>query len=53
MKKQLQLIKYKVTFETFFQGVRLNPNAQLITGMTFGYRIEEIDNPLTQQLIGI
>ncbi len=48
--KQLQaLIKEKVTFETFFQRATLNPHAHLITGMICGYRVEEIDNPLTQQ----
>lgn len=48
-KKLQQLIKEKVTFETFFQKATLNPNAPLITGMICGYRIEEIDNPLTKQ----
>jgi len=48
--KQLQaLINEKVTFETFFQRASLNPNAKLITGMICGYRVEEIENPLTQQ----
>jgi len=49
-KKQQELIKEKVTFETFFQRAKLNPNAPLITGMICGYRIEEIENPLTQQV---
>jgi hypothetical protein len=44
-----QLIKEKVTFETFFQRASLNPNASLITGMICGYRVEEIENPLTQK----
>ncbi len=43
-------IKDKVTFEVFFQKAKLNPNAHLITGMICGYRIEEIENPLTQQV---
>lgn len=48
--KTLQsLIDEKVTFETFFNRAKLNPNAQLITGVICGYRIEEIDNPLTRQ----
>lgn len=47
---QLQkMIDEKITFETFFQKAELNPNAHLITGVICGYRIEEIDNPLTQQ----
>jgi hypothetical protein len=49
-KKQQELIKEKVTFETFFQRASLNPNAHLITGMICGYRIEDIENPLTQQV---
>lgn len=43
------LIAEKVTFETFFDKAKLNPNAQLITGVICGYRIEEIDNPLTKK----
>jgi hypothetical protein len=50
-KKQLQaLIKEKATFETLFQCASLNPNAKLITGVICGYRVEEIGNPLTQQV---
>ncbi len=43
-------IKNKVTFEQFFQHATLNPNAHLITGVICGYRVEEIENPLTQQV---
>ncbi len=42
-------IKDKVTFEQFFQNAKLNPNASLITGVICGYRIEEIENPLTRK----
>jgi hypothetical protein len=49
-KKQQELIKEKVTFETFFQRASLNPKANLITGLICGYRLEEIENPLTQQV---
>ncbi len=42
-------IEEKVTFEQFFQRATLNPHAHLITGVICGYRIEEIDNPLTKQ----
>ena len=49
-KKLQELIKEKVTFETFFQHASLNPNATLITGLICGYRVEEIENPLTQQV---
>lgn len=44
-----QLIDEKVTFETFFQRARLHPNAHLITGVICGYRIEQIENPLTRK----
>lgn len=49
-KKLHELIEKKVTFEAFFKGAELNPNAHLITGMICGYRIEEIENPLTQKV---
>ncbi len=49
-KKLQELIEEKVTFEKFFQNALLNPNAQLITGVICGYRVEEIENPLTQQV---
>ena len=43
-------IQDKVTFEQFYQRARVNPNAHLITGVICGYRIEDIENPLTQQV---
>jgi hypothetical protein len=49
-KKLQELIKEKVTFEMFFQNASLNPNAQLITGVICGYRVEEIKDTLTQQV---
>ena len=45
-----ELIDEKVTFETFFQRAELNPNAPLIKGVICGYRIEEIETPLTRQV---
>jgi hypothetical protein len=45
-----ELISEKVTFETFFKEANLNPNAHLIKGVICGYRIEEIENHLTQQV---
>jgi hypothetical protein len=48
--KLQELIADKVTFETFFKGASLNPNAILIKGVICGYRVEEIENPLTQQV---
>lgn len=44
------LIDEKVTFETFFERAKLHPNAQLIMGTICGYRIEDLDNPLTKQV---
>jgi len=49
-KKLQELIKANVTFETFFRQASLNPNARLITGLICGYRVEEIKDPLTQQV---
>jgi hypothetical protein len=49
-KRLQELIEEKVTFEIFFQKATLNPNAHLITGVICGYRVEEIENPLTQQV---
>ena len=45
-----KLIDENVTFETFFQRASINPNAELITGVICGYRVEEIENPLTRQV---
>lgn len=48
--KTQELIDEKVTFKEFFERANLNPNAHLIKGVICGYRIEEIDNQLTQQV---
>jgi hypothetical protein len=48
--KLQDLIEKKVTFETFFQNASLNQNARLITGVICGYRVEEIEDPLTQKV---
>jgi hypothetical protein len=45
-----EFIRNKATFASFFQQADLNPNAHLIKGVICGYRIEEIDNPLTRQV---
>ena len=47
--KLQELIEEKVTFETFFARANLHPNAHLIKGVICGYRIEEIETPLTKQ----
>ncbi len=49
-KKLHQLIDQKATFEEFFQQATLNPNAHLIKGVICGYRIEEIETPLTRKV---
>ncbi len=38
------------TFADFFAGARLNPNATKITGVICGVRVEEIEDPLMQQV---
>jgi len=48
--KLQELIEGKVTFEAFFAKARLNPNSRFITGVICGYRVEEIENPLTRQV---
>lgn len=48
-KKLQELIDEKVTFEEFFRRANLNPDAELITGTICGYRIEDIQNPLTKK----
>jgi hypothetical protein len=45
-----ELMDEKATFQTFFDKAKLNPNATLIKGVICGYRIEEIENPLTKQV---
>jgi hypothetical protein len=47
LQKQIDM---QVTFEEFFRQAKINPNAALITGVICGYRVEEIENPLTQQV---
>lgn len=45
-----ELMDEDATFETFFARATLNPNAELITGVICGYRVEEIENPLTRKV---
>jgi len=44
-----ELIDSKINFEDFFKQASLNPNAQLITGVICGYRVEEITNKTTRE----
>ena len=39
----------KVTFKEFFKRAKLNTNADQIKGVICGYRIEDIETPLTRQ----
>ena len=49
-KKLQKLIDEKATFTLFFEQATLHPNAHLITGLICGYRIEDIENQLTQKV---
>ncbi|MFA9190072.1 DUF2200 domain-containing protein [Flavobacterium sp. FZUC8N2.13] len=50
--KSLQeLLDNKTDFETFFaQAPQINPNTSKITGVICGYRVEEIEDKLMQQI---
>lgn len=45
-----RMIEGKATFAEFFSEATLNPNADRITGSICGYRIEEIETPLTRKV---
>ncbi|GAB1374777.1 MAG: DUF2200 domain-containing protein [Bacteroidales bacterium] len=51
-KESLQhILDNKTCFETFFTNApQLNPNAQKITGVICGYRVEEIQDRLMQKI---
>lgn len=49
-RKIQEFIDKNVSFDVFFQQAALNPKAELITGLICGYRIEEIENPLTKKI---
>ncbi|MEM7229629.1 MAG: DUF2200 domain-containing protein [Planctomycetota bacterium] len=44
-----KMIDDEVTFRTFFSKAKLHPNAHLITGSICGYKIQDIETPLTKQ----
>lgn len=50
--KQLEeIITTNVDFQTFFnQAPQINPHASKITGVICGYRVEEIEDKLMQQI---
>ncbi|WP_343534908.1 DUF2200 domain-containing protein [Pedobacter sp.] len=45
-----QHIDNKTDFENFFAQAQLNPNASKITGVICGYRVEDIEEKLMQQI---
>ncbi|MCS4238617.1 hypothetical protein M2306_001143 [Myroides gitamensis] len=45
-----KLVDEKVSFEAFFERAQLNPKAEEIKGVICGYKIEEIQNPLTKKV---
>jgi len=51
-KKSLQqVIDQKTDLETFFaEAPKINPNVSKITGVICGYRVEEIEDKLMQQI---
>lgn len=40
----------KSTFAAFFDAAKLNPAASSIKGVICGYRVEDIENPLTRKV---
>ena len=45
-----RLLADATSFEDFFAAARLHPNAELITGVVCGIRVEEIEDPLMQKI---
>jgi len=45
-----EAIAENLTLKDFFEKARMHPNAHLITGVICGYRVESIENPLTQKI---
>lgn len=45
-----QNLDNKTNFEDFFTQATINPNASKITGVICGYRVEDIEVPLMQQI---
>jgi len=46
-----EIIQNETNFETFFQNApRINPNVSKITGSICGYRVQDIEDPLMQQI---
>jgi|SRR5690606_28534539 len=45
-----KLIDQNIDFRTFFEKANLHPNAQMITGVVCGIRVEQIQEPLMQKI---
>ncbi|HEY9565076.1 MAG TPA: DUF2200 domain-containing protein [Nocardioides sp.] len=45
-----QHLAEETTFEEFFGAARLNPAASLITGSVCGVRVQDVEDPLMQQI---
>ena len=43
-------LSQETSFEDFFADARLNSNAQLITGVVCGVRVEDIEDPVMQKV---
>lgn len=44
-----EFIKSDITFGTFYEEANIHPNAHLIKGVVCGYRIEDIEYPITKK----
>ena len=43
-------LENKTSFQDFFENAAINQNAEKITGVICGYRVEDIEEPLMQQI---
>lgn len=48
--KLQEILDNKTNFETFFAEANLNPNVSKITGVICGYRVEDIEDKVMQQV---
>jgi hypothetical protein len=45
-----ELLDDETTFDEFFARAEMNPNVSAITGVVCGVRVEDVDDPLMQQI---
>jgi hypothetical protein len=45
-----ELLAEETTFDEFFARAEINPNASSITGVVCGVRVEDVEDPLMQQI---